>query len=74
RIPGSPFIYITSLPADMRAAIKKAFLDMPTKSKDTLDRMTDGKSVGFGEMKHSDYQVTIELQKFVDELRKKRGS
>ncbi|MGL4241027.1 MAG: phosphate/phosphite/phosphonate ABC transporter substrate-binding protein, partial [Beijerinckiaceae bacterium] len=74
RIPGSPFIYITSMPADLRAAIRKAFLDMPTKAKPVLDKLTDGKSTGFGEMKHTDYQVTIDLQKFVDDLRKRRGS
>jgi phosphonate transport system substrate-binding protein len=74
RIPGSPFVYLTSLPADLKAAIRAAFLEMPQRDKAVLDRMTDGKSIGFGEMKHSDYQVTIELQKFVDDLRKKRGS
>ncbi len=47
---------------------------MKTKSPETLNRMTDGKSTGFGEMKHTDYQVTIDLQKFVDDLRKRRGS
>jgi phosphonate transport system substrate-binding protein len=74
RIPGSPFAFLTSMPADLRGTIRKAFLDMKTKSPETLNRMTDGKSTGFGEMKHSDYQVTIDLQKFVDDLRKKRGS
>jgi phosphonate transport system substrate-binding protein len=74
RIPGSPYAFLTSMPTDLRGAIRKAFMDMPTKSKATLDKLTDGKSPGFGEMKHSDYQVTIELQKFVDDLRKKRGS
>jgi phosphonate transport system substrate-binding protein len=74
RIPGSPYIYLTSLPSELRAAIKEAFMEMHVKDKAVLDRLTDGKSVGFGEMKHSDYQVTIELQQFVDNLRKKRGS
>jgi phosphonate transport system substrate-binding protein len=74
RIPGSPFAYLTSMPAEAKAAIKAAFLEMPQRDKSVLDRMTDGKSAGFGEMKHSDYEVTIQLQKFVDDLRKKRGS
>jgi phosphonate transport system substrate-binding protein len=62
------------MPAEAKAAIKAAFLEMPQRDKSVLDRMTDGKSAGFGEMKHSDYEVTIQLQKFVDDLRKRRGS
>jgi len=74
RIPGSPYIVLTSLPADLKAAIKSALLEMKTRDKSVLDKLTDGKSSGFAEMKHADYQVTIELQKFVDALRKKSGS
>lgn len=74
KIPGSPYAYLTSLPAELKTAIRNAFFDAPTKGKAAFDRLTDGKSPGFGPAQHSDYQVTIELQKFVDDLRKKRGS
>lgn len=74
RIPGSPTVMLSSLPPDLKAAISKAYFDMPTKAKAVFDKLTHGKSSGFGPTKHSDYQVTIELQKFVDDLRKKRGS
>jgi phosphonate transport system substrate-binding protein len=71
KIPGSPYAVLTNMPADLKAAIVKAFFDAPTKNKAAFDKLTDGKSPGFAPAKHSDYQVTIELQKFVDDLRKK---
>jgi phosphonate transport system substrate-binding protein len=74
KIPGSPYAYLASLPADLKAAIRTAFMEAPTRDKAAFDRLSDGKSPGFAPGQHSDYQVTIELQKFVDDLRKKRGS
>lgn len=70
-IPGSPYAVLTSMPADLKAAVAKAFFDAPTKGKAAFDKLSDGKSPGFAPVKHSDYGVTIELQKFVDALRKK---
>ncbi len=74
RIPGSPYAYLTSLPPEAKAAITKAFFDAPTKNKVVFNKLTDGKSPGFAPAQHSDYQVTIELQKFVDGLRRRSGS
>ena len=74
QIPGSPYAVLASLPADLKAAIAKAFMDAPTKGKDAFDKISDGKSPGFAPMKHEDYKVTTELQKFIDDLRKKSGS
>jgi len=71
KIPGSPYAVLTNMPADLKAAIVKAFFDAPTKGKAAFDKLSDGKSPGFAPAKHSDYQVTIELQKFIDDLRKK---
>lgn len=71
KIPGSPYAVLTNMPADLKAAIVKAFFDAPTKAPDAFKKLSDGKSPGFAPVKHSDYQVTIELQKFVDNLRKK---
>jgi len=74
KIPGSPYAYLTSLPADLKAAIRKAFEDAPTKGKEALAKLSDNKSPGFAAAQHSDYKVTVELQTFVDNLRKRRGS
>lgn len=70
-IPGSPYAVLTSLPADMKKAIADAFFNAPTKAPEAFKRLSDGKSPGFAPVKHSDYKVTEDLQKFVDNLRKK---
>jgi phosphonate transport system substrate-binding protein len=74
KIPGSPYAVLTSLPPDLKAAIVKAFEDAPTKGKDAFAKLSDGKSPGFAPAKHEDYRVTVELQNFIDALRKKRSS
>jgi phosphonate transport system substrate-binding protein len=74
QIPGSPYAMLASLPADLKGAIVKAFMDAPTADKAAFDKLTDGKAPAFAPAKHSDYQVTVELQKFIDNLRKKSGS
>ncbi len=71
KIPGSPYAVLSSLPADLKASITKAFFDAPTKAKNAFDMLSDGKSPGFAPAPHADYLVIEELQKFVDSLRKK---
>jgi phosphonate transport system substrate-binding protein len=73
-IPGSPEAMLTSLPEDLKAAIVKAYMDAPTKDKAAFDRLSDGKWKGFAAVTKDTYKVTFELQKFVDDLRKKKGS
>lgn len=70
-IPGSPYAVLTSMPAELKKAISDAFFNAPTKGKAAFDKLSDGKSPGFAPVKHSDYKVTEDLQKFVDSLRKK---
>jgi phosphonate transport system substrate-binding protein len=73
-IAGSPFTYITSLPADLKAAISKAFAESPQKAKAAFDRLSDGKDLGFKAVTHRDYEPIVELQKFVDDMRRRRSS
>jgi phosphonate transport system substrate-binding protein len=74
KIAGSPDVMLSSLPDDLKAAIRKAYADAPTKDKAAFDRLTDGKSKGWVAVTNDDYKTIFELQKFVDELRKKSGS
>jgi phosphonate transport system substrate-binding protein len=74
KIPGSPYAYLTSLPPELKAAIARAFFDAPKNDKAAFDKLSDGKSPGFAPTKHEDFKVTVELQNFVDALRKKSGS
>ena len=72
-IAGSPNAYLAALPADMKAAIAKAFMDAPTADKAAFDKLSDGKDLGFKAVTHKDYQPVVELQDFVDQLRKQRS-
>ncbi len=69
-ILNGPYALLASLPADLKAAIKKAFLEAPVKAKAEFARLSDGKKLGFKEMTTKDYDDTVKLVKFVDSLRK----
>ncbi len=73
KIPGGPVVMLASLPAGMKAAIRQAFIDAPVKDKAAFDKLSDGKDRGFAPVSHSDYQTIVELQSFIDELRKRRS-
>ena len=70
-IINSPYAYLSDLPDDMKAAIKQAFLDAPEKDKDAFKKLSDGKNLPWQPITNADYDKTIELIKFVDNLRKK---
>src|SRR6201984_3181151 len=70
-IINSPYAYLSDLPDDMKAAIKKAFIDAPEKDKDAFKKLSDGKNLPWQPITNADYDKTIELIKFVDNLRKK---
>lgn len=72
-IMNSPVAYLASLPADLKQAIVRAFVDAPAKNKAVFDRLSDGKDLGFKVVTHKDYEPIVELQDFVDKLRKQRG-
>jgi phosphonate transport system substrate-binding protein len=73
-IAGSPWAFLTTLPADLKSAIVKAFDEAPTKAKVAYDRLSDGQDRGFKAVTHADYQAVVDLQKFVDDMRRRRGS
>jgi phosphonate transport system substrate-binding protein len=70
-IINSPYAYLSDLPDDMKAAIKQAFLDAPTKDKEAFSKLSDGKNQPWQSITNEDYNKTIELIRFVDNLRKK---
>ena len=72
-IINSPTTYLSDLPDDLKAAIRKAFFEAPAKNKAVYDRLSDGKFLGWDPVANKDYDQTIELIKFVDALRKKRS-
>lgn len=70
-IINSPYAYLSDLPDDMKASIKKAFLDAAQKDPEAFNKLSDGKNKPWQPIKNEDYDKTIELIKFVDHLRKK---
>lgn len=70
-IINSPYAYLSDLPDDMKAAIKKAFLDAAQKDPEAFKKLSDGKNKPWEPIANDDYNKTIDLIKFVDALRKK---
>lgn len=73
-LPGSPYAYLSSLPDDLKHSIDKAFAEAPAKDKSAFDRLSDGKDKEFVTVTHKDYQETVEMIQYVDDMRKKKGS
>jgi phosphonate transport system substrate-binding protein len=71
-IVNSPMTYLTSLPTDMKAAIKTAILEVHNKDKVAFDKIYEGKQLPFAEIDHKAYEPVVDMIKFVDELRKKK--
>src|SRR5580658_1987251 len=57
-IINSPFAYLSDLPDDMKAAIKQAFLDAPTKDKEAFSKLSDGKNLPWQPVSNEDYNKT----------------
>ena len=70
-IINSPTAMLSDMPEELKAKIRKAFLDAPTKDKAAFDKLSDGKNRPWEATKAEDYQETIDMVKFVDQLRKK---
>ena len=69
-IINGPTAMLTDLPEEMKAAVKKAFLEAGTKDKAAFDKLSDGKNKPWAPVENKDYDKTIELIKFVDSLKK----
>ena len=72
-LAGSPFAFLNDMPADLKAAIQKAFIDAPVKAKAAFDRLSDGKDRGFHPVSHADYVEFVKLNKYLEELRRKKS-
>jgi phosphonate transport system substrate-binding protein len=72
-IPNSPYAYPADMPADLKAAIWKAFQEAPTKAKVAFDKLSDGKDKEFKQVDAKYYEPVVELIKFIDSLRKQKS-
>ncbi len=72
-IINSPYAYLSDMPDDLKAAIAKAFFEAATKDKKAYDKLSDGKNRPWEPVTNADYDETIRLVEFVDDLRKKKS-
>jgi phosphonate transport system substrate-binding protein len=71
QIVNSPMAYLDSLPPELKKLIEQAFLNAPVRDKAAFDKLSDGKLEPFQPVTHEAYLPIVELNKFVDSLRKK---
>jgi phosphonate transport system substrate-binding protein len=69
-IINSPTAMLTTMPPDLRNAIRAAWMDAPTKAKAAFDRLSDGKNRPWEPVDNAAYDDTIKLIQFVDRLHK----
>jgi len=70
-LPEGPYAVLASLPADLKAKIATAFLEMPKKDKAAFSGLSDGKDIEFVATTPADFKPIVEMVKFNDEQRKK---
>ena len=72
-IINGPTAYLDSLPEDLKAAIRTAWLDAAKNDKAAFDKLSDGKNQPWQPTDNAAYDDTIKLITFVDRLRKQNG-
>ncbi len=73
-IINSPTALLSDMPAELKAAIKAAFLQAHVKDKPAFDRLSDGKNRPWEAIDNTAYDDTIKLIQFVDQLRKRNAA
>lgn len=74
QIVNSPIAMLSDLPEDLKTAIAGAILAFPVKEPEAFKKMTDGKQLPWQPVTHDAYKPIMDLNKFVDDLRKKKAS
>lgn len=72
-LAGSPFAYLNDMPDELKGAIAKAFYDANKKDPEAFKKLSDGKDRAFVPIAHKDYLEFIELNKYLEELRRKKS-
>jgi phosphonate transport system substrate-binding protein len=72
-IVNSPWTYLADMPSELKQAIRQSFLAIATKDPEAFKRATDGKAQPWAPVDNKAYDVMVEINRFVDDLRKKRS-
>ena len=73
QIVNSPNAYLANLPAELKAAIREAYFTLAQREPAIFQRMTDGKARPWEPVDNAAYQPIVELNRFVDNLRRRRS-
>jgi len=73
KIVNSPIAYLSDLPADLKKAISDACFNIGTNDPEAFKKLTDGKAQPWVPTSHKEYQPIVELNEFVDKLKKKKS-
>lgn len=74
QIVNSPFAYLSDLPEDLKKGIREATFSMASTNPDGFFKIYAGKQKPWEPTSHEAYKPIMDLNKFVDELRKKKSS
>jgi phosphonate transport system substrate-binding protein len=74
QIVNSPMAMLSDMPPNLKKAIVDAVMTISTKDKAAFEKATDGKARPWGPVDNKAYDAIIQLNKFVDDLRKKKPS
>lgn len=72
-LAGSPYAYLDDMPSDLKKAIADAFYNANKKDPEAFKKLSDGKDLAFVPIGHKDYLDFIELNKHLEELRRKKS-
>ena len=72
-IVNAPFAMLSDIPADLKKGIADAILNIATLDEAAFMKATDGKAKPWGAVDNKAYDPIIQLNKFVDALRKKKA-
>jgi phosphonate transport system substrate-binding protein len=72
-IVNDPLTYLSDLPDDLKAKIRTAIFEFPSKDKPAYEKLSEGKGHHWEPIDNAAYDDTIKLIQFVDSLRKRRS-
>ena len=73
QIVNSPFAVLSDMPADLKKGIADAIINVATKDAAAFQKATDGKAKPWAPVDNKAFDPIIELNTFVDGLRKKKA-
>ncbi len=73
QIVNSPWAVLSDMPADLKKTIQNAIVNMNTKAPEAFQKATEGKAAPWQAVDNKAFDPIIELNKFVDDLRKKKS-